>query len=496
MAELICRVTDPQGEVVKGAIVKAKDEEDNIFDLKFDKDENAYVNRDLESGTYTVTVKVDGYKDYTVDAIDLNVQSEVSARLTPVSISGTVTDRAGNPSSGIHVRSIDEAGEPLRPPVPTDATGKYYISDLTAGRYTVEVAKAIKENGNIVDYEPHPDYIAAHNVEVIAGRTTKGIDFSLDAVRHFIGVLDDARFNIETRISRKEANQAVSLFAVVNLMLAGLSQRMVGSESKTDILGVLNLYYGLQDKSLTSILPVRKPDLLWEAIGDDLGGLATELDQLQSDVDFLTQEGKRQFNLGTNTGVLGNVQFPRLFNRYVEVGTDPLLALNIKSELKNAFSDKEKIERAFDLLRELKGVILQIVRSLSKYGTFATSRVNKDWADFEARALEVLVTVAQERVSDDMDDLNPWSVLAVLTGKNRETDVAPHVVLGRHGVKLLQTAMDVYDEVEYEVKLEDFTREHLLELFQSGQDEANFRTTHIRRNGALVKRYPTTAWSS
>src|SRR6185503_10278538 len=100
---------------------------------------------------------------------------------------------------------------------------------------------------------------------------------------------------------------------------------------------------------------------------------------------------KRQFNLGVNNDVAGNTEFPRLFRRYVDIANDALLTLNLREEDKpNTFTDKEKVGQAFDLLSELKGIVLQIVRSFSKYGTIAISRANKDWARFENRAFKVL----------------------------------------------------------------------------------------------------------
>jgi hypothetical protein len=152
--------------------------------------------------------------------------------------------------------------------------------------------------------------------------------------------------------------------------------------------------------------------------------------------------------------------------------------------------DKTRLAEADDLLRELKGVILQLVRSLSKYGTVATRRINEEWARFERDALEVLATVAQERITEDQDERNQWAVLADLTGKNRETEVAPYVVLARHGSKLLDFAMELYRAEEN--RLDDFDRDHLRDLFQAQGTE--FATTRIRREATLIQRYPLANW--
>jgi hypothetical protein len=344
----------------------------------------------------------------------------------------------------------------------------------------------------VADLAGEPKYLPAQNIEIIAGVSVKGIDFSEDIVGDFLGRLDDTRFSIESLISDDEANQAVSLFSVVNLMLAGRGRRQVGNEEKMDMLGVLNLYYGLQEDSLRNIITVGNPTALWSSLEIELKDLAKQLDQLQSDAEFLNREAKRQFNLGLSNNVQGNNQFPALFRRYVEIGNDPLLSFNIqKTEDDNQFFDKTKIAQADDLLKELKGVILQLVRSLSKYGTAGTKRMNEDWAQFEARALEVLQTVARERVSSDQDEKNPWMVLADLTGKNRDVDVAPYVVLARHGGKLLNYAMQIYHQTQNE--LENFDTANLRKLFQSG-NPADFWTERIRKEATVIKRYPLANW--
>ena len=409
--------------------------------------------------------------------IDVFVEEDHMATIT-----GKVTDANGNPVGGVTVEAKDAEGN--KSSNDTDNEGLYTINDLPPGTYTVSVTAP----PDIAD-KYHP----ANNVAVAAGRETTGIDFSLDIVKHFVGILDDDRFNIQTTISIEEANQAVALFSVVTLMLAGLSRRRVANTEKIDMLGVLNLYYGLQEDSLRDRLTFGNPTRLWQDLEKDLKDLAKDLDQLQSDLDFLNREAKRQFNLGLSNDVLGNVQFPVLFRRYVEIGSDPLLSFDIKEADKpGSFVDKTKIGQADDLLKELKSVILQVVRSLSKYGTAATKRVNEDWATFEARALEALQTVTQERVTPDQDLKNIWSVLADLIGKNRETEVVPYVVLARHGGKLLKYAMEIYELEKNQLDL--FSRDHLRDLFQKDRDPQGFWTDRIRSEAAVIKRYPLPNW--
>jgi hypothetical protein len=452
-----------------------------------------YTISNLPPGTYDVKVKPpDVYLEpkpieVTVDALnasipDVDFALNASGDSELGEIQGQVFDIKGDPIEDVTVRATDESGNTY-----TGTTAKeddkcpYTIPELPAGMYIVEVPDQ-------QDLYPVP----AH-VSVGAGQTVIGIDFSQDIVQHFIGILDDARFSIETPISREEANQAVGLFAVGNLMLAGLSQRAVGGTDKTDVLGVLSLYYGLQDKSLTGRVTFQDEQDLWDSVEEELRDLASRLDTLQSDVAFLKEEIRRQFDMGTNTTVVGNVQFPVLFNRYVDIGANPLLSVDIQKAEDSPYFDKEKLEQVYDLLRDLKGVILQVVRSLSKYGTTATRRVNRDWAEFQARSLEVLAIAAKEIVAADLDAKTTWALLAELTGNDRESHVAPHVALGRHGVKLLQYAMQIYGKVETQGKIEDFDRLHLLKIFQDPEEE-QFMTTLIRREAAFIRRYRLANW--
>lgn len=435
----------------------------------------------LADGAYTVSVVApSGFQN---PAPQVNVQvaapndtQGINFQLASISISGSVF-KDNNPLQNATVTSTDKNGAAVN--VNTDNQGNYSFPNLPAGAYIVEVT-APKPN----------DYVAAHNVIVIDGVPAIGIDFSSDIVDDFLRRIDDARFSVESPVSIDEANQAVGLFSVSTMMLAGLGKRKVGNVEKTDILGVLNLYYGLQDNSLQDKITVADSTVLWGSLETRLKSLAQDLDSLQSDVDFLTREAKRQFNLGTTNGVLANVQFPSLFKRYVEIGTDPLLSFDLLKQESNDFFDKTKLGQAYDLLKELKGLILQIVRSLSKYGTAATKRVNEDWASFESRSLEVVATVAQQRVSSDQDEKNQWSVLAQLLSKNRETEVAPFVVLARHGGKLLRYAMDIYKLTQN--NLDNFDQVHLRDLFQPKNQV--FWTDKIRAEATVIKRYPLPNW--
>jgi hypothetical protein len=306
----------------------------------------------------------------------------------------------------------------------------------------------------------------------------------------FLELLGSPDFSILAPVSEAEAEEAITLFSVSSVLLAGKSERQVGPERRTDVLGVLTLYYGLQDRSLIQRLPVRSQDL-WTQVEDRLKFLRDELDRLGPDVGFLEREARRQFNLGRNNGVIGNTDFPRLFRRYVEIANDPLMFLDLRVEQSSPLSDKQKVAQAFDLLRELKDVVVRTVRSLSKYGTFATTRANKDWAGFQRDALDVLKLASSARLTDDLDEQRPLMVLAALTGKNLDTQIAPYVALAREGGELLRLALEAYRAAKD--RLEDYDEAHLLDVFQA--QGAPFLTTRMRRNAAILRSFPLREWT-
>lgn len=310
-----------------------------------------------------------------------------------------------------------------------------------------------------------------------------------DPIASFFGTLDSADFSIIAPVSEPEAEEAITLFSVVNMLLAGKGEVTAGGEKKVDVLGMLTLYYGLQDRTLTNKITV-KSQVLFAQVDDELKALRDELDKLGSDVNFLEKEAKRQFNLGRNNEVSGNTNFPRLFKRYIDVANDSLLFLDLRAEQASTFSDKEKVGKAFDLLRELKDVVVQLIRSLSKYGTIATTRVNKDWAGFEGRAMAVLKIVAENRLSDDFDEQRPLAVLADLTGKNLDTQISPYVALAREGGIMLNLALEAYRATRN--TLEDYDEASLLDLFQA--QGTVFLTTRMRRSAAIIRAFPLKDW--
>jgi hypothetical protein len=319
-----------------------------------------------------------------------------------------------------------------------------------------------------------------------------GITGPDEDVTELLDTLDSPDLVIEAPISEAQALEAISLFSVVNVYLGTVSTRRVGSQDKMDVQGMLTLYYGFLDKTLNPKVVVRTQQI-WPEIQDDLKELRDELELLGEDVVFLGREARRQFNLGTNHDVVGNLDFPKLFQRYAEIGNDPLLALDLAVEESSAFSDKQQVARAYDLLAELKDVILKLVRTLARNGTVATEQVNQQWAPYENRAFAVLKKVAGARISDDADDLRILSVVADITGRDLLSDVAPYVALARDGGALLTLAMEAYRDALG--ALDDDSRGQLLRIFQNG-DADQFLTTRIRSRALVVRKYPLLNWVS
>jgi len=240
---------------------------------------------------------------------------------------------------------------------------------------------------------------------------------------------------------------------------------------KVDVLGVLTLYYGLQDKSLSSRVVLNTRELWRPTVSgsgvlmeDELKALRDLLDGLGQDVNFLTREARQQSNLGTTNEVAANVTFPPLMKRYVEICSDPRLTVDVRAEDQpGSFTSKDRIAVAFDLLSELKSVVLRIVRSLSKYGTIAVDRSNRDWVRFENRAFQVLRIAGEQRFTGDVDEKRILTVLVDLAGRDFDTMIAPYFTLARNGGRLLSLAFNTYTASRDE--LDNFEQEHLLDLF-------------------------------
>lgn len=386
----------------------------------------------------------------------------------------------------------------------TRATGAYDI-DISSGRYIVVVSSRgyvpRSDSVNVPDGGVSVHDYSAELTESNGSQSPIGspIQSPVAAIPNgLLKLLRDPAFKIEADINEIETLEAIQLFTRVNLVMGTKVRRQIGGELRDDFLGIRALYYGLRDNSLAEKLVMMREvdptERLWDKVETRLKELNRDLEQNQSDFDFIAREAKRQFNLGTTNTIEANTQFPVLFNRYVDIATDPSLSFDIKVEMRNPVSDKTRVYEAIDLLRELKQVILQIVRSLSRYGTAATKESNEIWGDMAEEALSVIRDVASRRAGEDKDELTSWATLALLTEQNRE-DLFPYVTLSVHGTELLTLAKKLYDLSIHD--LEDFDDLTVLNLFQpeTEKDGKEFFTTKLRREAYFVKRYPLPNWS-
>ena len=464
---------------------------------------------DLPVGEYTWTAKKDGFKTDTGERhvtindelldIPITLEENPAASGDGVgddgvggdgtgnakgSISGKVTDAEGTGVQGANVIATSKDLQVTESST-KDQSGEYTISDLNPGVYTVSI--------NIPNTSSEDQPSEAVSIVINEGDKIKGIDFSLDPVRDFFGRLDDDRFSIESPISLFEAKNAVHFFSIANLLLAGLQN----SNGSLDIFGLKELSSGQGNGiNITEVFKIADNSPVWLKILESAEALREKMFKLinNDEVPKVRMEAKRQFNLGNDNSVVGNVRFPELFNKLVDIAADPLLSFNIQKADDLNFQDKSKIAEADELLKELKGIIIQIVTSLSKFGTAGTQLENKKWATFISQAIELVAEIGEVVNTGDQDDKNPWAVIAVLTGKNRENDVAPYAVLGRHGGKLLELVLNIYQNPEF--KLEDFETESLRRLFQRQDttEEEEFFTTEIRREATVIRRYPLSNW--
>jgi hypothetical protein len=477
------RVTDAAGAPAVGATVSALDAQGAVFGPVAVAADGTYSLAGLAPGAYRIEVAPPpGF--VVPDPVEVQVAAGADTAAADVMLAavvaggvirGRVSDRAGTGVPGASVATEPAAGGPGGQ-ADTDAAGVYELAGLAPGTYSVRVTA------------PDPGtYVAASNVRVTLQRATEGIDFAADPLEDYIGRLDDDRFSIESRVSVERAREGATLFSVVTLMFAG-------ADEATDVLGMMRLHDGVQDGAFLDRMKVPRAAPFWVPLTARVTELVRVLSQRRSEVGTLATEARRRFNLGPALGVVADVEFPRLFARYARIGADPLLSLDLHAEAAaGAGADRAQLAHADELLAELKDVILQIVRSLSRYGAAGLHQLNADWAAFETQAMEVLSTLAQHRIDPhNLDSASQWAVLADITGADRTAAIAPYVALARHGRRMLDVAIDVYVRVADD--LERFDPAHLRGLFQAGDEPDGFITALIAREATTILRNPLPGW--
>ena len=407
-------------------------------------------------------------------------------------IIGTVTDSNGNITKAANIIATDKAGKPHE--IVTNNKGEYKIVDLPPGKYKISI-------------QPPSDlkeFALEQIVEVKAdSETTADIKLSSSAFASLLGVSD---FDIETPISDAEALSAARLFRVVAMLMAGRSSQSTnGQENTTDLFGILKLKsrwkevqkeFVQADDVLNGRIEATKPNS--PTILTEINRLAAELNVSQAPKDLLLW-GRQNFNLGDPSAV-GNVRFPGIFNRLLELLNDPLASLDIADEKGKDRTGIDDINRAYDVLREIKGLVLKLVRSLAHHGSESYLTAVAEMEDFflqekegyRTGALMVLNALGKMRNAED-DQKNAWSVLSLLTERPREPDIISFVALGRRGGNILDGSVALYVSMQGATKLDAESDEDMVEIFQPAgakDKRKDWFVLKMRPDAALLKRYP------
>jgi hypothetical protein len=391
----------------------------------------------------------------------------------------TATPAAAGPLPAAGAQPLADAGLPL-PSVRTNQLGQYAIPVVPAGNYNISV-EAPGQNQNP----------AVTTIAVAGAPVVYNVQLANDRVARFINDFIGPNFEIETPVSMLEAGYAAAFFRVANVILAGLTENGTGP----DLFGSQRVATAAND------LGIQETHQAWQQTlrdADVLKNLVRDLIGAQS-LQRLKREAKRQFNLGLENSVTANTRFPVLFRRLVDLASDPILTMDIADQDRNNQSlDKTKIGQADGLLRELKDVVVQIVRSLSKEGQAQTRLDTESWVPVADVAMGMALRLAPVRNTGDADDRNPWAVISVLTNKRRDSDVTPFIVLGRHGGRLLELALTIYQEMTRRNALTSFDTGVLRELFQDSRVRnaapRMFFTDQMREQAAYIKAYPVPNW--
>jgi PKD repeat protein/protocatechuate 3,4-dioxygenase beta subunit len=199
------RVTDAAGQPLAGAWVFIQSISGSASSGAVTGADGRYVARGLRAGTYRVQFSHSsgGFaSEYWNDQTDWSAASPVlvgiasdtpnvdASLATGGSVSGRVTDTAGNPVSGASVSILSASGVGLG--FATSGTdGRYVISGLGAGSYRVQFSHTA--GGYLSEYwNDQSSLEAASPVEVVAGVETSNVDASLSSAGGISGRVTDA----------------------------------------------------------------------------------------------------------------------------------------------------------------------------------------------------------------------------------------------------------------------------------------------------------------
>lgn len=196
------KVTDAAGGEIAGVSVGVYDMNKNIINSNmmftgygtddFTDANGDYTVTNLPAGEYKILFSnpLDGYlsewyddkPDFdnavSVSVTALNTTPNINAVLAPSgSISGRVTDAAGQPVSGLWISASYSETFGTRAMASTDSNGEYKLNGLDTGSYKVH----FEARGELDEwYNNKPDFESADSVAVTAPNNTTGIDAVLE----------------------------------------------------------------------------------------------------------------------------------------------------------------------------------------------------------------------------------------------------------------------------------------------------------------------------
>jgi hypothetical protein len=181
--------------------------------------------------------------------------------------------------------------------------------------------------------------------------------------------------------------------------------------------------------------------------------------------DKVKGEARREFNLGNASATSANTEFKALYSEFVNLAADDLMGIDPNTLAGKVVFDAKEREQILNFLKKLKRSIIKLTQNMSVAGTLGTRPLLNKWSAILKDSLEVLNDVAANNIaSDDADDRNVWSLLALLNSMPRST-VKAYVVHAKDGGALLDYAVQIYQVIQEGGKLEDETDEYLRDLF-------------------------------
>jgi hypothetical protein len=215
--------------------------------------------------------------------------------------------------------------------------------------------------------------------------------------------------------------------------------------------------------------------------------------------DTVKVEVRREFNLGTASAPSANTEFKALYSDFVNLAADDLMGVDPNTLAGKVVFDAKEREQIINFLKKLKRAIIKLVQNMSVAGTLGTRPLLNKWSGILKDSLQVLNEVAKNNIaSDDLDEKNVWSLLAILTGAPRST-VKSFVVHANDGGALLQQAIQIYQVIQTGGKLLDETDTYLRDLFyQPGfvfKNPDEVAALKLKTGASMVKDHWNPTWS-